>query len=119
MVDGFFEIIRAPNRQAAATSRFILVCRGGRLFGADPKGRVCTGKLLLQPKRIDRRFALRATYEIPLKRLSARHDPWPRSSIRVPVAGEIDPSAKSQNATVFVGTRKIDIEITYLGPLPS
>lgn len=39
-------------------------------------------------------------------------------SFRVPITGEIDPFARSQNATVLVGGKEIDIQITYLGPLP-
>jgi hypothetical protein len=36
----------------------------------------------------------------------------------VRISGEIDPSARRQNTTILVGGNAVDIEITYLGPLP-
>jgi len=36
----------------------------------------------------------------------------------VSISGEIDPGARIQNTTVLIGRKTIDIEITYLGPLP-
>ena len=117
--DGLFEIVRArPKQPATATGRLILVCRGGRLFGADPKGRVYFGRLLTQHKRAVRLSALQGTYEIPLKRSPHRHVGEKDPSIQVQITGDVDPLARFQNATVCVGGRKIDIEITYLGPLP-
>jgi hypothetical protein len=62
--------------------------------------------------------ALRGTYEIPLKRSSLFRAAARNMDVRVSITGEIDPLARSQNATVCVGGKKIDIEITYLGPLP-
>lgn len=119
MVDGLFEIIRARLGQPApATDRLILICRDGRLFGADPKGRVYTGELQALPKDAVRKSALRGTYEIPLKRRSPRGFMPRDPSFRVPITGEIDPFARSQNATVLIGGKEIDIQITYLGPLP-
>lgn len=118
-VDGLFEIVLTrPRRHAAATGRLILICRSGRLFGADPKGRVYTGRLVTHQKRAVRMSYLRGTYEIPLKRSSVRRA-WAKDpSILVPITGEVDPLARSQSATVCVGGRNIDIEINYLGPLP-
>lgn len=113
-VNGLFEVTRTrPRRLVAAASRFILVCRGGRLFGADSEGHVCMGRLLAQRTHHTRLSAVRGTYEIPLRRV------WsPKPSIRVPVVGIVDPFARSQNATINVGGRTIDVEIIYLGPLP-
>ena len=113
-VNDLFEVIRARSRQLAAPpNRFILVCRGGRLFGADSEGRVCMGRLLPQRAHHVRLSAIRGTYEIPLRRVRTSN-----SSIRVPVTGNVDPFAPSQNATLSVGGKTIDVEITYLGPLP-
>ena len=118
-VDGLFEIIRARLGQPApATNRLILICRDGRLFGADPKGRVYTAELRALPTHAVRKSALKGTYEIPLKRKSPRGFVPPDPSFRVPITGELDPFARSQNATVLVGGKEIDIQITYLGPLP-
>ncbi len=118
-VDGLFEITRVKSRRpATATNRLILVCRAGRLFGADPEGRVYTGRLWTQRKRTVLMSVLKGTYEIPLKHLSWRCATIRDPSIRVPITGEVDPLARSQNVTVCVGGRPIDIAITYLGPLP-
>jgi hypothetical protein len=117
-VDGLFEIVRVEQpRPATATARLILVCRGGRLFGADPRGRVYLGRLFRR-KRAVQLSALKGTYEIPLRRSPLCRTGKRNVSIRVPITGEVDPLARSQNATVCVGGKKIDIEITYLGPLP-
>lgn len=114
-VNGFFEVVRA---NPATSGRLILVCRDGRLFGADPKGRVYLGKLLPQQKHAVSRSFLKGTYEIPLKRRSPQRSSRQRRSVGVPITGEIDPLARTQNATIHVGDRKIEIQITYLGPLP-
>lgn len=119
-VDGLFEVIRARVHKPAHTSdRFILICRKGRLFGADPRGRVYTGELQTEPKQAASRTSLRGTYKIPLRQRSPRHPAPPEPSFAVSITGEIDPYALSQNATVLVGGKQIDIQITYLGPLPS
>jgi hypothetical protein len=44
--------------------------------------------------------------------------PSRRAVAAVGISGEIDPGARRQNTTIFVGGRPVDIEITYLGPLP-
>jgi hypothetical protein len=118
-VDGLFEIIRARLGQPApATNRLILICRDGHLFGADPKGRVYTGELHAQPKHPAGKTFLKGTYEIPLRHKSP-HDFAPRDpSFKVAITGEVDPFARSQNATVLIGGKEVDIQITYLGPLP-
>ncbi|CAA2143316.1 hypothetical protein [Hyphomicrobium sp. ghe19] len=118
--DGLYEITSERERKPAhAFERFILIRRKGRLFGADPQGRVYTGELDSHPKQPASRIFLRGTYKIPLRYRSARHPAHSRPSYAVPITGEIDPYALSQNATVFVGGKKIDIQITYLCPLPS
>lgn len=119
-VDGLFEVTRAPvHKPAHASDRFILICRKGRLFGADPRGRVYTGELDAQPKHATLRASLHGTYKIPLRQRSLRRPAPPEPSFAVPITGEIDPYALSQNATVLVGGKQVDIQITYLGPLPS
>ena len=60
----------------------ILICRDGRLFGADPKGRVYTGELQALPTHAVRKSALKGTYEIPLKRKSPRGFVPPDPSFR-------------------------------------
>ena len=53
LVEGLFEIAPVPGRQpSTGVDRVILVCRAGRLFGADPAGRVYTGVLKANPKKI-------------------------------------------------------------------
>jgi hypothetical protein len=117
-VDGLFEIVRTERTRAAtATGRLILVSRGGRLFGADAKGRVYLGRLLRQKNTMSL-SALRGTYEIPLKRSSLFRAAARNMNVRLPITGEIDPLARRQSATVCVGGKMIDIEISYLGPLP-
>jgi hypothetical protein len=117
--EGLFEVVRVrPAWIAPANSRIILVCRNGRLLGADQKGRVYMGRLLPQPLPAARKLVLQGTYEIPLRRRSLR-DLRNRASFRIPISGEVDPSAHFQNTSVWVGSRRIDIEISYLGPLPA
>jgi hypothetical protein len=118
-VDGIFEIAPLPKKQSlAADDRVILICRSGRLFGADPHGRIYRGVLYPAAARTTRKSRLKAVYEVPLKskRLSGRVPALNR--IPVPISGEIDPWARCQNATVRIGHKPIDIEITYIGPLP-
>ncbi len=117
--DGLFDIVRAkPRRTATATSRLILICSGGRLFGADPKGRVYMGKLLVRRRPAICLSILNGTCEIFLKGPARRRSGLQGPSLRIPITGEVDPQAQSQNATVRLGGQPIDIEITYLGPLP-
>ncbi len=117
--DGLFEIIRARSGHTApATDRLILICRDGHLFGADPKGRVYTGEIDLRARRAARKTLMKGTYEIPMRRKLSWLPSVGNPSFRVPISGEVDPLALSQNATVLVGGKEIDIQITYLGPLP-
>ena len=118
-VDGLFEVIRTRAPVSARESeRFILICRKGRLFGADPQGRVYLGELRGTKSGAPRRTSLRGTYKIPLRQRSP-HIPAPTEpSFAVPITGEIDPFALSQNATVLVGGKEVELQITYLGPLP-
>lgn len=113
-VSGLFEAVRATR---GPTGRLILVCRNGRLFGADPKGRVYLGRILTlshsRPKTI-----LRGTYQIPLRSRPSRRSAYQSPYVQFPIHAEIDPSAKAQNVTVRIGDRNIEIRITYLGPLP-
>jgi hypothetical protein len=119
IVDDLFEIVRAkPRRPAPATGRLILVCRGGRLFGADPKGRVYTGRLETERRSVVRLSILTGTYEIPIRRPAMRRLHAQHPNVHVSVTGAIDPSAQVQSTTICVGGRPIDVEITYLGPLP-
>ena len=118
-VDGLFEVVKAHDaEQAHASNRFILICRKGRLFGADPRGRVYMGELKAQRKKAPRRTSLRGIYRIPLHQKSPRPPPV-KPSFAVPIRGEIDPFALFQNATVFIGSKEVNIEIRYLGPLPN
>ena len=93
------------------TKSVVAVCRRGRLFGADPNGRLCTGRLKarMATARADLPYVRRGS-AIPIERIDAA-DP-------VPICGEIDPFARSQSTTMFVGGQPTDTEITYLGSLP-
>lgn len=89
------------------------------MFGADPKGRVYLGKLVAREKQTTGRSFLKGIYEIPLKRRPLRRTLVQRKPIvRLPITGEVDALAHTQNATIRVGDRMIEIRITYLGPLP-
>ncbi len=95
-----------------------MVCRNGRLFGADPKGRVYTGRLVTRQPPAVCLSILKGSYEIPVKLPVLRRPRTQYPNVRVPVTGEIDPLARNQKATICIGGRPLDIEITYLGPLP-
>ncbi|RUP00221.1 hypothetical protein [Hyphomicrobium sp.] len=117
--EGLFEVVRVHStRIAPATSRLILACRGDRLLGADQTGRVYMGRLLPQRLPTTRKLVLQGTYDIPLRCRPLR-DIRNRASFRLPISGEIDPLARFQHTSVWVGSRRIDIEISYLGPLPA
>jgi hypothetical protein len=118
-LDGIFEVTRARSvPSAATTSRLILICRDGRLFGADSKGRVYTGQLIAERASPIPRLSLRGVYEMPLQ----RRPPWRAESrphsVSLPIFGMIDPHLRTQKTTVRFGASLIDIEINYLGPLP-
>lgn len=117
-VDGIYEIAFARRNQSIrAGNRAILVCRAGTLFGADPRGRIYRGMLHSSAKRAMRKSFLSAFYESPPRsRLPTRAAATRRNA--VPVSGEIDSSARTQSTTILVGRKAIDIEITYVGPLP-
>ncbi len=117
-VDGIYEIAFARrNRSPRAGDRAILVCRDGTLFGADPRGRVYRGTLHPIAKRAMRKSFLSAFYESPPRSRPPTRTAATRRNA-VPVSGEIDSSARSQSARVLVGRKAVDIEITYIGPLP-
>jgi hypothetical protein len=108
-----------PGRQpSTGADRVILVCRAGRLFGADPSGRVYTGVLKANSSKIFRRSCLKVACQTPRRRRPMARQPSRRAVAAVGISGEIDPGARRQNTTIFVGGRPVDIEITYLGPLP-
>ncbi len=113
-VSGLFEAVRATR---GPSGRLILVCRDGRLFGADPEGRVYLGRILTlshsRPKTV-----LRGTYQIPRRCRPSRRPDSQSPYLQFPIQAEIDPSAKAQDVTVQIGDRNIEIRITYLGPLP-
>lgn len=117
-VDGIYEIAFARRRRSIrAGDRVILVCRAGTLFGADPRGRIYRGMLHPSAKRAMRKSFLSAFYESPPRsRPPTRVTATPGNAVHV--SGEIDSSARSQSATVLVGHKAVDIEITYVGPLP-
>lgn len=115
-VEGLFEIARlASGRRAGADQRMFLICRDGRLFGADPAGTVYTGELRMR-SRHSAKPRLEAACEAHGGR-GARLRSGNRTT-GVSIWGEIDPSAERQNTTVLVGRKPVEIEITYLGPLP-
>ncbi|HEY8127516.1 MAG TPA: hypothetical protein VIF39_02200, partial [Hyphomicrobium sp.] len=117
-VDGIYEIAFARRNQSVrADNRAILVCRSGTLFGADPRGRIYRGMLHPSAKRAMRKSFLSAFYESPPRSRPPPRTAAPRGNA-VPVSGEIDSSARSQSTTIFVGRKAVDIEITYIGPLP-
>jgi hypothetical protein len=115
--DGLYEIALSGRRRSfGAPSRALLVCRAGRLFGADPRGRLYRGRLRIYAKNALRKGYVNAVYET--LRLKPRLGTTTEMLSIVPISGEIDPVARIQNTTVLVGRKAIDIEIIYLGPLP-
>jgi hypothetical protein len=118
-VDGIYEIAFARrSRSIRAGDGAVLICRDGTLFGADPRGRIYRGTLHPIAKRAIRKSFLSAFYESPprSRRTTRNAAAMTRNAVRV--SGEIDPSARSQSITIFVGRKAVDIEITYVGPLP-
>jgi hypothetical protein len=93
-----------------------LICRAGRLLGADPAGRVYTG--VQNPKQALKRSYFKVVGEGPHRRRSRTRLPARSGVAAVRISGEIDPSARRQKTMIFVGGKAVDIEITYLGPLP-
>jgi hypothetical protein len=116
--DGLYEIaLSKQKRSFGPRGRALLLCRAGKLFGADPRGRLYRGRLRIYAKHDLRRGFINAVCETPPR---ARPIPGTTTEMQsiVAISGEIDPRARIQNTTVLVGRKTIDIEITYLGPLP-
>lgn len=115
--DGLYEIaLSHSQRSLGPPGRALLICRAGRLFGSDQRGRLYRGRLRMYANRAVRKDFINAVYETP-----PRVKPVPGTTTEmlnvVSISGEIDALALNQNTTVLVGRRAIDIEITYLGPL--
>ena len=69
LVEGLFEIAPLPYKQPSGVAyRVVLICRAGRLFGADPAGRVYTGVLQANPKQALKRSYLKVVGEAPYRR---------------------------------------------------
>lgn len=116
--DGLYEIVLSRQRLSfGPQGRALLLCRAGKLFGADPRGRLYRGRLRLYAKHDLRRGFINAVYETPPRIRPVSGTTKEMQSI-VAISGEIDPGARIQNTTVLVGRKTVDIEITYLGPLP-
>jgi len=116
--DGLYEIALYRHRQPIASEgHALLVCRSGRLFGADARGRIYKGRLRLYAKHAVRKGFLDIIYETPPRVKPRRGSTVDMQSI-VSISGEIDPMARSQRTKVLVGSRIVDVKITYLGPLP-
>ena len=84
-------------------------------------GGIYTGVLKANGDRAPDRSRLQGIYEIPRAERSSSALASPSTyatRLSVPVFGEIDPSALCQLTTILVGRKPVDIEITYLGPLP-
>ena len=116
MTEGLFEIARLATRPAQGADRIILVCRDGKLFGADARGRVYTGVLHARSVDPEQTSNLDTVFESPF----ATRPPlgFENFGAGVPISAKIDTSAHHQNATVLIGGKPVAIEITYLGPLP-
>jgi|ThiBiot_300_plan_2_1041538.scaffolds.fasta_scaffold23475_2 hypothetical protein len=115
--DGLYEIVLSRQGSSfAPQGRALLLCRAGKLFGADPRGRLYRGRLRLYAKHDLRRGFINAVYETPPRLRVAPGTTKDMLSI-VPISCEIDPCARSQSTTVLVGRKSIGVNITYLGPL--
>lgn len=116
--DGLYEIVLYRHRQPIGPAgRALLVCRSGRLFGADARGRVYKGRLRLYAKHAVRKGFLDAIYETPPRVKPRRGTTTDMQSV-VSISGEIDPIARSQHTKILIGRKTVAVKITYLGPLP-
>jgi hypothetical protein len=116
--DGLYEIALYRHRQPIGSEgHALLVCRSGRLFGADSRGRIYKGRLRLYAKHAVRKGFLDAIYETPPRAKPRRGTTVDMQNI-VSISGEIDPMARSQHTKILVGSRTVAVRITYLGPLP-
>jgi hypothetical protein len=116
--DGLYEIVLHRKRQPIGSEgHALLVCRSGRLFGADARGRIYKGRLRLYAKHTVRKGFLDAIYETPPKTKPRRGTTVDMQSV-VSISGEIDPMARNQQTKILVGRRTVSVKITYLGPLP-
>jgi hypothetical protein len=116
--DGLYEIALSRQRRVCAPEgRALLLCRDGKLFGADPRGRLYRGRLRLYAKHELRQGFVNAVYETP-PRVRPRPGTTKEMQSVVAISGEIDPAARRQSTTVIIGRKPVAIEITYLGPLP-
>jgi hypothetical protein len=116
--DGLYEIALCRHRKPVASAgHALLVCRSGRLFGADARGRIYKGRLRLYAKHAVRKGFLDAIYETP-PRIKPRRGTTVDMQSSVSVTGEIDPMARIQLTKLLVGRKTVAVKITYIGPLP-
>jgi hypothetical protein len=71
-----------------------------------------------QQRHALRKSVLQGKYELPIRRKPAPALAAGTMPLTVPISAEIDLSAPRQSTTVLVGGKEVDVEITYLGPLP-
>jgi hypothetical protein len=115
--NGLYEVALVGQRRSRGPrGRALLVCQDGRLFGADPRGRLYRGRLRLYAKHATRRGFVNAVCETPPRAKVAPGMTTEMLSV-VSIAGEIDPLARTQSTTVLVGRKAVNVEIKYLGPL--
>lgn len=116
--DGLYEIALYRHRKPIAPAgHALLVCRSGRLFGSDARGRIYKGRLRLYAKHAVRKGFLDVIYETP-PRIKPRRGTTVDMQNIVSISGEIDPMARCQLTKILVGRKTVAVKITYLGPLP-
>ena len=109
------EYLRTPQSHDA-TTRLLMVCRQGRLFGADEKGAVYSGTLDECSYAPQARAVINLAGETPQDDQSA----VPRAAnatINVSISGEIDTSAPAQRTTIAINGEPVEAVITNLGLL--
>ena len=116
--DGLYEIVLYRQKQPIGSEgHALLVCRSGRLFGSDARGRIYKGRLRLYAKHTVRKGFLDAIYQTP-PRSKPRRGTTVDMQSTVSISGEIDPMARCQHTKILVGRKTVAVKITYLGPLP-
>ena len=116
--DGMYRVayfsVEQPEREEDAA---LAVVRDGKIMGSDPQGGVYISTGVLGIPNGAAQVAL--TAQIPPGGTLVTGFEAGADGASLAVSGLLDVNATAQRTTVTIGGQAVDIEVTYLGPLPS
>ena len=95
----------------------LAVLRDGKILGSDPWGGVFSGSCEFDPKA--RRNKVRVRFDVPPEgTLITGFSAGPTGSV-LDIVGDVEATSPSAVTVVEVAGTPVNVELTYLGPLPS